>query len=278
MNLNWYESLLYGLFSGLTDILPVCAQAHDMLLLKLFGERSIPALLQLLIHMSIFAALYYSCMPHITKMIRAKSLSRVPKRRRKRPLDVKSLMDFSLWKTMAIPVILGFLLYQKLSFLRESLLVLALFLFLNGLILYIPQYLPGSNKDSRSLSRVEGLLMGLGGALSVLPGISAMGACVSIGSVCGVDRKYCLTMAFLMNLVVMAGLMVTDVLLIIAQGAGNLSFGVLVCYLLSSVAAFLGTTLGIRVMNLLSADKGYSLFAYYSWGIALFTFILNLMA
>ena len=278
MNLNWYESLLYGLFSGLTDILPVCAQAHDVLLLKIFGERSTPALLQLLIHLSIFAALYYHCMPHITKMIRAKSLSRIPKRRRKRPLDVKSLMDFSLWKTMALPVILAFLLYQKVAFLHSSLLVLAIFLFLNGLILYIPQYLPGSNKDSRSLSRVEGLLMGLGGAASVLPGISAIGACVSVGSVCGVERKYCLSMALLMNLIVMVGLSVMDVMRIVSEGVGGFSFSILICYLLSAIAAFGGTTLGIRVMSRLSEDKGYDLFAYYCWGIALFTFILNLMA
>lgn len=278
MELNWYESIIYGLVSGLTDILPICAQSHELLLLKIFGANEAPGLLRLLIHLSILSALYYHCMPHITKMLRAKSLSRIPKRKRKRPLDTKSLMDFSLWKTMAIPVILGFLLYQKTAFLRESLSVMAIFLFVNGAILYIPPYLPGSNKDSRSLSRVEGLLMGLGGAASILPGISAMGAGLSIGSVCGVDRKYCLNMVMLMNLIVTAALIVMDIMSIAAKGIGDFSFGILISYLLSAVFAFMGTALGIRVMRRLSADKGYSVFAYYCWGIALFTFILNLMA
>ena len=118
----------------------------------------------------------------------------------------------------------------------------------------------------------------MGGAASVLPGISAIGACVSIGSVCGVERKYCLSMALLMNLIVMVGLSVMDVMRIVSEGVGGFSFSILVCYLLSAVAAFGGTTLGIRVMSRLSEDKGYDLFAYYCWGIALFTFILNLMA
>ena len=278
MELNWYESIIYGLVSGLTDILPICAQSHELLLLKIFGANEAPGLLRLLIHLSILGALYYHCMPHITKMLRAKSLSRIPKRKRKRPLDTKSLMDFSLWKTMAIPVILGFLLYPKTAFLRESLSVMAIFLFVNGAILYIPPYLPGSNKDSRSLSRVEGLLMGLGGAASILPGISAMCAGLSIGSVCGVDRKYCLNMVMLMNLIVTAALIVMDIMSIAAKGIGDFSFGILISYLLSAVFAFMGTALGIRVMRRLSADKGYSVFAYYCWGIALFTFILNLMA
>lgn len=278
MDLSWYESIFYGLVLGLTDILPISAQAHELLLLKLFGAKSAPGLLQLLIHLSILGALYYHCMPHITKMLRAKSLSRIPKRRRKRPLDTKSLMDFSLWKTMAVPVILGFLLYTKVGFLRGSLSMMAVFLFINGVILYIPQFLPSSNKDSRSLSRVEGLLMGLGGAASILPGISSVGTGISIGSVCGVDRKYCLNMVMLMNLIVTAALLVTDIMAIAAEGVGSFSFGVLLCYLLSAVSAFVGTSFGIRYMRKLSADKGYAIFAYYCWGIALFTFILNLMA
>ncbi len=278
MDLNVLESIIFGLVSGLTNILPVSAQIHELLLLKMFGTRSAPGLMRLLIHLSVFGALYYNCMPHITKMIRAKSLSRVPKRRRKRPLDTKSLMDLSLWKTMAIPVILAFFLYEKISFMRGSLSLIAIFLFLNGIILYIPQFLPSSNKDSRNLSRVEGLLMGLGGAASILPGISAMGASVSIGSVCGVDRKYCLSMVMLMNLVVTAAIIVIDVMAIAADGIGVISFGVLVSYLLTAIASLLGTLLGIRVMRRLSETKGYGVFAYYCWGIALFTFILNLMA
>lgn len=278
MDLNWYESILYGLVSGLTDILPVSAQAHELLILKMFGAGSAPGLMRLLIHLSILGALYYHCIPHITKMLRAKSLSRIPKRRRKRPLDTRSLMDFSLWKTMIIPVILGYLLYNKVAGMRGSLSLIAIFLFINGIVLYIPQYLPGCNKDSRSLSRVEGLLMGLGGAASVLPGISAVGASVSIGSVCGVERKFCLNMALLMNMVIMVALVVLDIMSIVANGISDFSFGVLLCCLLSAAAAFLGTFLGIKYMRRLAAEKGYAIFAYYCWGLALFTFILNLMA
>ena len=75
-----------------------------------------------------------------------------------------------------------------------------MFLFFNGIILYIPQFLPTGNRDSRTLSRVEGLLMGLGGAASILPGISAVGTAMSIGSVCGVERKYGLNMVLIMHI------------------------------------------------------------------------------
>ena len=278
MELNWLESILFGFVSGLSDILPVSAQAHKLILLKLFGIKSEPGLLRLLIHVSILGALYYNCMPHIVKILRAKSLARIPKRKRRRPLDYKSLMDFRLWQTMIIPVILAFFLYEKASSLYGSLTLMAIFLFLNGVILYIPPFMPGSNKDSRNLSRVEGLLMGLGGAAGILPGISGVGTAVSVASICGVDRSYGLSMVLLMNLAATVCLIVYDIILIVTVGMESLSFLILLSYIISAAAAFLGTTLAIRVLRSLAAEKGYSIFAYYCWGVALFTFILNLMA
>lgn len=278
MELNYLESILFGFVSGLSDILPVSAQAHKLILLKLFGIKSEPGLLRLLIHVSILGALYYNCMPHIVKILRAKSLARIPKRKRRRPLDYKSLMDFRLWQTMIIPVILAFFLYEKASSLYGSLTLMAIFLFLNGVILYIPPFMPGSNKDSRNLSRVEGLLMGLGGAAGILPGISGVGTAVSVASICGVDRSYGLSMVLLMNLAATVCLIVYDIILIVTVGMESLSFLILLSYIISAAAAFLGTTLAIRVLRSLAAEKGYSIFAYYCWGVALFTFILNLMA
>lgn len=278
MDLNWLESILFGFVSGLSDILPVSAQAHKLILLKLFGIKSEPGLLRLLIHVSILGALYYNCMPHIVKILRAKSLARIPKRKRKRPLDYKSLMDFRLWQTMIIPVILVFFLYEKASSLHNSLSLMAIFLFVNGIILYVPPFMPGSNKDSRTLSRVEGLLMGLGGAAGILPGISGVGTATSVASICGVDRRYGLNMVLLMNLATTVCLIVYDIILIATVGMESLSLLILLSYILSGAAAFAGTTVAIRVMRTLATEKGYSVFGYYCWGVALFTFILNLMA
>ena len=278
MDLNWLQSILYGLLSGLLDILPVSAQAHNVLLLKFFGVKSDADLLEFLIHLGIFAALYYSSQSQLIRMNRARALARVPKRKRKRPLDTRSLMDWSMLKTMAVPVILGMLLYQKTAKLSSNLILIALFLFLNGVILYVPQFFPSSNRDSRTLSRVEGLLMGLGGAASILPGISAVGATTAIGSVCGVERSYSLNMALMMNLFLTIGLLVYDVMAVMDKGIGTLSAMIVIRYFAAMLAAFVGSMLGIRLMRRLAAEQGYSVFAFYCFGLALFTFILNLMA
>ena len=278
MELNWFQSVLYGLLSGLMDILPVSAQAHRALLLKFYGIKGNGDFLNLLIHLGILCALYWNSQSQLIRMSRARALARVPKRKRKRPLDTKSLMDLSMLKTMLIPVILGLFLYRFVSDMSGSLMWIALFLFLNGVILYVPQFLPSSNRDSRTLSRVEGLLMGLGGAASILPGISAVGVTTSIGSVCGVERSYSLDMALLMNMILTIGLAVYDVMGIMANGMDVLSFSIILRYLMTAAAAFGGAMLGIKFMRHLASNQGFSLFGVYCWGLALFTFILNLIA
>ena len=278
MELSWFESCIFGLFSGLLDIIPVSAEAHRILLLKFFGVKASSDFLNLLIHMAVFAALYYSSQTQLVRMRRARALARVPKRKRKRPLDTRSMMDWSMLKTMLIPAILGVFLRKYTAGMGSKLMLVSLFLFLNGLILYVPQFFPTSNRDSRTLSRVEGLLMGLGGAASAVPGISAIGATTSIASVCGVDRTYGLNMALMMNMGITAGLMVYDFLGIVANGIGLSSVWAFLSNLCSAAAAFGGAMLGIKLMRQLAAGQGFSVFGVYCWGLALFTFILNLIA
>lgn len=278
MDLNWLETLLFGFVSGLADILPVSARAHNILLLKVFGAQNQSGLQYLLIHISELAALYSVSRSQLVKMARARALAQIPKRRRKRPLDVKSLMDYRFLRTMLLPVVVAYLAYGKVNSLNFSLMALAGLIFLNGLVLYIPQFLPGSNKDARTLSRLDGLYMGLGGALSILPGFSGIGTAVSIGAVRGVEPGYALNMTLIMNMAVTIGLIVYDILAIITGGLGGLTAMMLLRYLVTAAAAFLGTILGIRMMKNMASGSGYSVFAYYCWGVALFTFILNLMA
>lgn len=277
MDMNWLKSLLFGFISGFFDIVPVSAQAHKGLLLKFWGITAEMPLMYLLIDLGVFAALYLNCQGQIIRMNRARALSHVPKRKRKRPLDVRSLMDLSLLRTMLIPVIIGLFFYQYTAQWSGNMLLIVIFLFVNGIIIYLPQFFPSGNRDSRTLSRVEGLLMGIGGAASVLPGISAVGAATSVGSVCGIERMFALDMALLMNLFLSIGWIVYDVLAI-AGGIGAVSFVIVLRYIVTAAAAFGGTILGIKLMRYMAENHGYSIFALYCWGVALFTFILNLMA
>jgi undecaprenyl-diphosphatase len=276
--MNWFQSLLLGLLSGLAEILPVSAHAHRLLMLKLFGSASEPALLRLMIHLGTLASLYYSLRNHIVRMTRAQRLSRIPKKRRKRPLDTKALADYRLLKTTLIPLIIGFLFYGKTAALGSKLLIVSAALIVNGLIVYIPQFIPGSTRESDQMFPVDGLLLGLGGALSTIPGLSAMGLALSIASVRGMEKKTALNIALLMNIPVVLGLTAHDVISILTGGMSGVSVGLVFSSILAAAAAFSGVFLGIKLLRKVSDTIGYAGFGFYCWGTALFTFFIFLTA
>lgn len=277
MELNWLQSILFGLVSGAADIIPVSGQAHRLLLLKFFGVNQMPNLLALVLHLSVAAALYLSSQGQFVRMNRARALARIPKKKRKRPLDMRSMMDWSLIKTMLVPTVIGLLLNSRVRGWSVNMFLIAGMLFVNGLILYIPQFLPTSNRDSRTLTRLEGVLMGLGAGASVLPGISTVGIMVSIASVCGIERLYGLNMTFIVKLFFLIGLMVYDVLAIITDGLGGLTVMLLAQYLFTGLLSFGASMFAIRLLRRLAPEHGFHTFGVYCWGLALFTFILNLV-
>lgn len=278
MELSFLETLILGLISGFAEVLPVSAQAHRIVILKVLGINGDSAVLRLMIHMGTVLALYFFCKGHIVRMMRARRLVRIPKNRRKRPLDTEALMDFNFLKTALIPVILGTFLYSRLNFGKAQLLWAAGFLVLNGIILYVPQYLPGSNKQSGALSRVDSLYFGLGGFLGMFPGISAVGTAVSIGSVRGMDLSKAFSFALLLNIPVNLCLAALDLFTLVSGGAGSLAFRALVFSLFAGAAACISVVLSIHMMKKIAAALGYGIFSFYSWGAALLTFLLYLAA
>ena len=128
------------------------------------------------------------------------------------------------------------------------------------------------------MSRVQGVLIGLGGSMSIVPGLSSIGGAWSVGALCGVDKSYGLNMIFLLDMVVCIGRMVLDIIGLASTGLAGTSFGLFVVYILAGIAAFCAATLCIKLLRSIVSEISSSVFSYYCWGVALFTFIMNLLA
>jgi hypothetical protein len=68
-----------------------------------------------------------------------------------------------------------------------------------------------------------------------------------------------------------------DVVNLIVQGFDPFSFATFIGYILAAAAAFGGGYFGVVILRYLTVQIGYIGFAYYSWGAAMFSFILYLI-
>lgn len=275
MELNWLQSLFYGFLSGLTEFLPVSAEAHRCLYLALLGMPAEESGLLLASRLGSLAAVFFCTLPLITKLSREHSAYGAARQRRSRQPDSRSIASLQLLKTAVFPVLLGLVLLRFVAPVSQRLWLLALMMVINGIVLYIPQHLPSGNKDSLSLNTTDALLIGLAGIAGVVPGVSRLGMMSSVAEMRGADRRYSLDMCLVLCLPVLLALSVLDGFAVLT--AGGLTFLSILRYLCSAAASFGGAYLSIFTMRSISFKSGYSGFAYYCWGLALSTFILFLM-
>ncbi len=274
MDLGWLQSLFYGLISGFSEFLPVSADAHRALFLKLSGGQD-GDLVRLMVHFGALLALLITCGPAMSRLNRERRIARMSPKRRRRPPDEKRLQDIRLLKASGIVLLLGYMLYPVVRSWQGSLWILAIGMLINGIFLYYPQLLPSGNREGASLSLGDRVLIGLGSALGCIPGLSRVGVGMSVGLARGADRRFILDMALILSLPALIILMLFDVIGMFG-GLGAIGFlGFLKC-LLAGLGAFGGAWAGVLTARFLAVRAGFHAFAYYCWGAALFSFVLYL--
>ncbi len=275
--MNLLEYILFGILSGFSEFLPVSSEAQMLLLGRLFGDVTVRNSLRLAVHLGALSALILSCMPQISKLSREMRLAAVPQRRRKRQPDLLTVRDWRVLKAAGIAMLLGFAAYPWIGRQGARLWILCIGLVISGILLYVPQFLPGANKNARNVNRLDAVLIGLGGALGVFPGISRMGTTISVAAMRGCDREYSLHIALLLSVPTLAVLSLIDLSFLIAFDFGTFTLMGAIGGVLAGLFSAVSSYFGIILMRFLSVKVGFSAFAYYSWGAALFSFILYLL-
>ncbi len=271
-------SIIYGFIAGLTEFLPVSSRAHQALLRYLFGVDTRIPLQEILVHIGVFFSLIVGCSEILNKLMREQKLQTGYNRRKSRITDGKSFFDLRLLKSAGFPLFIGLFFYFVTVKFESNLLLVMGFLFLNAIILFIADYMPRGNRDAATMSSLDGIVMGLVGALSALPGISRTGAISGYVIARGADDENTANWSVLLGIPAIIFAILFDLVSFFNYSIGIHSFGAFLGCLLSGIAAFAGGYLGISLFKLILKHSGLSKFAYYSVGAALFTFAIFLIS
>lgn len=269
--------IFYGLMSGMTEFMPVSTAAHSYLLAELTSYQTRHPLTLMLIHFACLLVVLIQCRHRIGHMRRELHLQWQQPQFRKRQPDRCTVLDGKIAIMSALPIVFMLVFSNYAYQIMADTLPLSILLVASGILLYVPQFQPGANRTSYHVTPVEALSMGVFGGLSVIPGLSRMGCYITLGLLRGWDRKYVLDIAFLVSVPALAILIILDLISLIVTGFAAITTGFLLCSILAGFAAFAGAWLAMVIMRYLCSGANYSGFAYYSWGLGLFAFILYLM-
>lgn len=271
-------SILYGIVSGLTEIFPVSSQANQMVMRQLFGVAQKEPVRDLLVHIGVLVGIFVACRGMFTKIRREQVLAYRMRRNPSQVHALKGVYDMRLVRTAAPIMLVGMLINLFFNNFYQHRPLFCLVLLANAALTLVPTYLHQGNKDARSMSGMDGMLIGLAAAFSAIPGISRNGAIMFMTLIREADKRNGVTWALLLSVPAVGMLILLDIISMFTVGIGAITLAVVGGYLLSAVFAFAGSVLAISALKALINHSDYTCFAYYDFGLALFSFVLYLIA
>ena len=264
------EYLIYGLISGLSEIVPASSRGHQSILMMLFGMGTRDPMLDLMTHLGILACVLLSCRGQVQYLI--------GKGRKVQANGSFNRYDRSLLFSATFVMFIGLFFYNMGSKYESRPLTLSIFFLINAVCLMIPDYIRQSNKNAGQLGPFNSLLIGLSGIFSAFPGISRLGTGCSLSIICGADKERSFNWLLVLTVPAMIFLLIIDVINLFAIGLPGITLWFVLGYLVAAAASFAGSYIGIMLMRFVMVNSGLSVFSLYSFGASLFSFIVYLMA
>lgn len=205
------ESIILGLVQGLTEFVPISSSAHLALAHHLLGVE--PTLFfDIFLHLATLLVTFYVFKDRCLALIKA--IPQLPmffslyakNRFQAKHTYPQAYLFFLLMITTLLTALLGFALKHQTEDSFASLPRVGVELLITGVVLFSVHVLhkPGT-KTIPKLTLLDSIWMGLAQGISVLPGISRSGACLSTGLATGWERKMLGDYVFVMSIPAILG-------------------------------------------------------------------------
>lgn len=232
--MNFVEAMILGLVQGLTEFLPVSSSGHLVLTQKLLGIDDKGVTFEVLVHFgTLLSVLIYFWKP-LWRMI----LSIIPPFKSEYAKERKMIGYLAL---ASIPAaIVGFSsLKDVFESTYERPAIVGLFLMVTGAILFLPRLLK-KQKGENEMGIKSAIVMGIGQAFAILPGISRSGSTIVSGMMAGVKPSAAAEFSFLMAIPAIAAASLLE-----ARKLSDVEAALFVPYLAGAIVAFLSGLIAI---------------------------------
>lgn len=193
LNMSIWEAVIVGIVQGLAEFLPISSSGHIVLTQFLLGIDEADLAFEVILHLGTLVSVLIFFRNSLWALCRSLWTA-----------DMKEERMMIFWLGVAtVPAVVAYKFFGKEfdAAYTNPVLVSGL-LIVTGLVLFVPRFIKGS------LSKIgakSSLLMGVGQALAILPGISRSGSTIAAGLVSGVKAEKAAEFSFLMSIPAIGG-------------------------------------------------------------------------
>ena len=276
--MSYLTAVLLGLVQGVTEFLPVSSSGHLAIaeqLLNLQGASNVPGFFDVLLHLGTLVAVFIAYWDDIRDMIveffagiddlaHHSTPNPVPPARR--------LILLIIVGTLPLFVMVPF--RHFFSSLGDNMYFIGGALIFTGILLFVSDRVHHGRKTEKTATMLDALLVGIGQAVALCPGISRSGMTITTGCFAGFERKFAVRFAFLLSIPAVIGANILSLKDAIDAG---IDWASVPAYLVGVAVAAVSGYACIRLLRYIAEKGRFGAFAYYCWAVGALTLVLTVL-
>lgn len=273
------ETIILGIIQGIAEFLPISSSGHLAIFKAFFGLEDVGLTYDILLHLGTLVAVFIVYWKDIWKLIKegigividvCRNIGRFfgNKFAKKNSPYVKIVSSAYRKFVMLIIVstiptgIIGVIFSKIFNMDNPSLIIPGISLLITGLMLSVVDELPAGYKTPKETTYKNSLTLGIAQGIATLPGISRSGTTLTVGVLCGLDRKFAIKYSFIMSIPAILGACVLDLKDLFAPG-NAIGKTQLTYYGIGAVVAGVVGYVCIKTLLVLFNNKKMKYFSYY---------------
>ena len=276
--MNFFDAIILGIVQGLAEFLPISSSGHLAFFQNFFGLADVEAenmFFDVLLHlgtlMAVFVAYWSEIKAMVLEFFAMVGIRKLPKGQKPDRLS-RRMIFFIIIATL--PLVLVFPIKDRVESLGSNMMFIGCAFLVTGTLLFLSDRLTRGNKDLRSATILDIVVMGLAQAVAVVPGLSRSGTTITAGMFRGLERGFAVKFSFLMSIPAVLG---ANLLALIDAVQEKIDWSLMPMYLAGIVTSAVCGYLAISLLKFITQRGKFGGFAYYCWGAGLVTLILELI-
>jgi len=258
------QAIIIGIVQGLTEFLPISSSAHLIFIQELLGVEQANLAFDVLLHFGTLIAVIGYYYKDIIKMIKAffSSIADIFRGKFKqgfREDQYKKLAWMVIIGTVPVAIV-GILFNDEIEAAFQTVTIPAFFLLITGLLLYTSQRINIGNRSIEKTGIKDSIIVGIGQALAIIPGLSRSGTTIASGLYLGFDKEFAAKFSFLLAIPAILGATLVQL-----KDIGTGLDSNLTAYVFGFLAALISGYIAISLLLKLIREKSLDVFAYYCW-------------
>jgi len=252
--MTWFEAIVLAIVEGITEFLPISSTGHMIIAQHLLNIPTSDFLKLYIVNIQ-FGAILAVVVLYFKRFFMSLEFY------------------FKLFVAVLPAFILGFLFGKYIDSILDNVLIVAIALFIGGLIFIFVDKWFKNNTYQQEPSYVSALIIGFFQCIALIPGVSRSAATIIGGLTQKMDRKSAAEFSFFMAVPTMFAASVYKI--ITTQGAFELQNVKLL--LIGNIVSFIVALLSIKFFIYYLTKKGFKLFGWYRIVLGLLLIALLLM-